>query len=1673
MHHVIGQKFFILTNEYQITVNPFLINADAKFDEFIKQNSHKILTTHNNDLLMNSGDILDNTIYVCMAQDVLKKIDNKTTSQIYYPFLAEHGIYSIHDLNINRQKLVENNKTIDNEHTKIDMQNIDLFHKLYHQRENELKYINYGIRYIKIRLKPEYIYNVPLDIIFKLIHASQECPLIKYNSASKQEKIYRLYADKDSIDGRKIPYLERAEIFKLQRTIGKTKAVSVFIKYKSYHIVCDFEDNGNIFISCDFGEIIKDISLIDSIFKESANNVINTIGTFLKQNGYTIKEFDSILRENIEIVQMKFQTIVKIHKNIVFDKIINCISSVFNVESKNLAKGIVMRFKRVSNFVNATSQEAFVIDQQKHGANMSEIKEGLIENFKMTEQAILTLFAKVAIEEQIIQDTGKRSSTIKQNPGFKTTLELFKEPGTMGGSPPLLITVDDITDIRYLDTLTVYIDTFIRLTQDMYTDTAALCSKHPMAATTTNNTTTIVPFFKDLISESDKPYLEQVTHDIIDNKLISSSISDDDDNPLFNFWDDDYEEDDDDASILGKGPTRKTVAIDEVLTIIKNSNSNSNSNSDGDGGENGIQDIDGMKIAHPTPFFKKMSALEPKLFLNTTKGKYKAYSRMCGSTDRKQPIMLTHSEKTKIDKEQPGFFNPEDVLQYGSDSKKNPYYYICPRYWCLKTNSPISPSDVEAGKCGKIIPRDAKKVPHGAYVYEFYDPKEHGSRENYIKHYPGFSTLKNTSEDGRCIPCCLKTFNQPKKMAIKQKCLLNEKLGKKISSQDDDNVEEGEEGEEGEEAEEGEEGEEGEGEDEYGGEDEEDYKQSMKNAYVIGPDKIHVAQYRRGYLQPSIQLFLGDKNTDCIYNKKTKVEKKCLLRFGVEASDNQSFISCIADASSVSLPTISNKDFKNKLIHSLTIDKYITYQNGNLYSAFMVGDYKNSNVVISQKYKNSSLFKHLDKSPEQLLYFKNVIASFENFQKYLQDDDIIIDYEYLWDIICEPNEDIFKQGANLVIMEIMDNDSTNNIQIICPTNIFSKQIYNPNKPSLFLIRNDNLYQPIYLFVSGKKDYIYKLIYGFDKKIVPPSITNILKTVIEPVMMHSCAISNTHVKEYTFKTPLLLGSLLDKLSASKYSVKTLVLNFLNKVIGVIAEKRENFYIPCYPSALIPEYDFVFINEDLPYKTYADTVSYLTKIAVSADIPCEPKFKVIEDEYVIGILTETNQFIQLSDPELATDIYDDLQEIDNVGFKDETNLQLKYGEHDSERVEYISKIRMETKFYNSFRNMIRILLNTNPIKERIENMIKNKDKLYHIKLDSIVAYLKDMTKGHVVFSSKIPDIGGEDMYSKKSLIIPKHNLITGDDNSLLYYTKMSDELLRYSRIQSFMLHPKSFLSFGNVNFDLRENEILVIESMLTTEYFDDLIPIKQNKYALKTGLDTANPFFNKMEKSFINHSFKPSQKSKECNTVTKLPIKSIFWKLKFPLEYMELTYECINGAVLHLLKQNITLPELKRELYREYFKFGPEYEKRITNTLVLEGKKIQGHQVLRGHMSFKMFITSPEYFITNFDIWILAIKYKIPLILISTKPILLTNYQSNYMVLYSPSSDSTIFSFISASALKPNESPSYKLIVDENENTQLSLSFISLKNTMTPKEYLDEFEYEPTTTYKKKTIKITNV
>ena len=159
-------------------------------------------------------------------------------------------------------------------------------------------------------------------------------------------------------------------------------------------------------------------------------------------------------------------------------------------------------------------------------------------------------------------------------------------------------------------------------------------------------------------------------------------------------------------------------------------------------------------------------------------------------------------------------------------------------------------------------------------------------------------------------------------------------------------------------------------------------------------------------------------------------------------------------------------------------------------------------------------------------------------------------------------------------------------------------------------------------------------------------------------------------------------------------------------------------------------------------------------------------------------------------------------------------------DDDRVDYIKKIKLETNFYNVFRNTVRILLidyENIKIKEKIETEIKKQYITYSQKLANIN---KLLTK--YLVKDKIQFIGGPDYYKliqevstcivkdkdsckntpnlcaltdgdKCKLILPENNLLTGKPNEAMYFNKMSDELIRYNRIKSFMLQPEMYLSF----------------------------------------------------------------------------------------------------------------------------------------------------------------------------------------------------------------------------------------------------------------------------------------
>ena len=164
-------------------------------------------------------------------------------------------------------------------------------------------------------------------------------------------------------------------------------------------------------------------------------------------------------------------------------------------------------------------------------------------------------------------------------------------------------------------------------------------------------------------------------------------------------------------------------------------------------------------------------------------------------------------------------------------------------------------------------------------------------------------------------------------------------------------------------------------------------------------------------------------------------------------------------------------------------------------------------------------------NPEEKEYFTKVVNSYENFVDFLNDDNVLIDHTYLWDIICMPNKYLFTNGINLIIFKIPDDDITNNVQLLCPTNHYSNVFYEARKPTVFLIKKDNYYEPIYSYtINKKKISIAKDFKEYDPHLIA-SVKMIFQNIIKPFFNLICKPLDSMPNVYKFKRPLLLYDLI--------------------------------------------------------------------------------------------------------------------------------------------------------------------------------------------------------------------------------------------------------------------------------------------------------------------------------------------------------------------------------------------------------------------------------------------------------------------------------------------------------------------------------------------------------------------
>ncbi|NDC76253.1 hypothetical protein EBZ70_13490, partial [bacterium] len=185
------------------------------------------LIVSDNLLLLNYGKPLDNTIYLCFAEDILEyAIQNNqnesTITQTYFPLLMEDDeINSKALLFEKKQQVINRSKSRIKPDAFVLYKSIDFFYDVFRKRKSDLAYSERGIVYYSVLLKNNIQAKLPLEIIFKNIHATKTVPFIKYNPGQMRENVYRLYSEKISRNGKKIPFLSETAIMQLSRKIGK------------------------------------------------------------------------------------------------------------------------------------------------------------------------------------------------------------------------------------------------------------------------------------------------------------------------------------------------------------------------------------------------------------------------------------------------------------------------------------------------------------------------------------------------------------------------------------------------------------------------------------------------------------------------------------------------------------------------------------------------------------------------------------------------------------------------------------------------------------------------------------------------------------------------------------------------------------------------------------------------------------------------------------------------------------------------------------------------------------------------------------------------------------------------------------------------------------------------------------------------------------------------------------------------------------------------------------------------------------------------------------------------------------------------------------------------------------------------------------------------------------
>ena len=1644
---------FSTTHDYRYSANPFDI-LQTQNVVYNNEGSNMLIAMENS-LLFNHGDNID-TIHCCFAEQICnyaleKSLDEQYFINIYYPHLKKIGIENSSDLLKHRTKLLKTNKDIMKVATFKHYNSIEFLNSIVENKKGDINYDEKGHKKMSFIIHPTKKINIPMNSLFKVLHSSIHIPLIKYTSNLKKNNLIRIFTTVSQKSGKYVPIVSKYQVNKLSSHNNSPNSIAFNIDKNKNNMIIEMNSNGLLKVNVEYANIMN-TNKSENFINAYLNNVIKSLNDILTQYNIDIQYFSSFEDKFVEIVNIDYHFVINSKNNIKLKPCIHLLSNVFDIIIKNDV--FTMNYKRVENFKKMDAINKTINDVFKETNNDKEVIEALIQNYNMTqEEAMKKLSDFFASFTRINNRYMTKTLNIAECPGFPCVLKY----DLIGQK--IHFYMKDIINNKYLKFIDNYIESMLMITlyqENTNIDAKEIQGKCKIKPTEdVSHTETVI----SVVEEKEK--IIQPMNFVSKDDENADDESDDD--LLFDDDDDEEDEDesDDDEDMSGgdgKIINKNITVSDEVLEKGKA--------------------IDGKSLMRPNIFFERLEQRDPKLFLTKKQGKFDAYSRMCAFSESRQPVILTQQEKDEIDKNYQGSYDKS--VEYGTGQEK--FHYICPRYWCLLNNVSLTEEQVKDGQCGKVIPHKALTVPVGHYVYEFFNTTMHiDSKGKYNMMNPGFMN-KNKHPDNLCIPCCFKNFDSISQKKRRDQCIVNNVE----DNNNDENTKETE------------------------NKQKNDIKIPSKNQYIIDFNTFPIPENRFGFLEPAYEnLFMIDYNNVRSENNShiLKNNTPALLRYGVNNNDNKSFLECLAAVfvKEKKIKPRSIDHFIDAIISSITLDDFIRYNNGTLVSIFKNND--KIPIINIEDHRDTLLYKSLDlMNNTHEMFLEESIMSFENFKHYLKDKQTVVDHTYLWDLVCDPHNPILNTSYNLIIMEKDNSDITNNINFLCPTNSYSNNTYNPNNKTIMMIKQDNLYELItsVKMVSGEKPD-FKLVFNMNEPNVE-SISEIMKNILKHVNKY-CGPLNSMPKLYTFERNLYAIDVVGILINHDYHVANQVINYQHKVIGLQIKENEDrtntFFIPTYPSEIIKKVEIVTID-DIKWDNYENTLKRLKAVyeKTGRKIKCIPKLKVLEDELVVGFLTMTNQFIQITPPFENTTTYDMnlkievLNDVNHIVADKVLNMEK---EGNKKRLTMVRNIRLESDFYVAFKNNIRLIIQNDEASveaiKYINNIINSDEIIYRNKMLKMTKYMSEIIKDHIHFveysddvldsidktniTSCLNNIDGDKPYctvtenGTEVLSIPQYNLNDDSiDNSVLYVEKISDEIIRNKDTQQYLLSIDATIRFSDIYYNINRDEIIISNDSINTVFKDDNIISKAESFYKYIGQNTyynATPEISQEYSDIIVRT--PDIEDVESGSdacIVKNSAKLIgnsSWnkKLKQGQEVLfsnSVTCSFYVCCYLYniMYSKDIDMINVKKHVFDVYDKYMNPYYDNIKSILKNQGKSKYIDKLNNDDNELSLFdiiIDNNDYVLSNLDLIAFVEDMKIPVVLFSNTNFIEMRINKKYIIIDSNNLEKQKYFFIRCQRDTKNNTYQYSIIKEPMYLTDLKDFEYDMDNKKTVYDILDNF------------------